>query len=72
MQALAQRRSFDRDALQGWLHSQCLQAYEVGIPLGRREEFRAAADARLDDLRRADGTFDQTFVRLDVLARGPA
>ena len=69
VQALAQRRSFDRAALRGWLHSQCLQAYEIGLPAERRGEFRAAADARLDDLRRGDGTFDQTFVRLDVLAQ---
>ena len=30
--------------------------------------FRAEVEARLDELRRPDGTFDQTYVRLDALA----
>jgi SAM-dependent methyltransferase len=67
----AQRRSFDEATLVGWLRSQCYQAYEVAMPADRTAGFRAAVEARLDDLRRPDGTLDQTFVRLDVLARRP-
>jgi trans-aconitate methyltransferase len=58
---VAQRRPFDRDGLLGWLHSQCYQAYDDGADL------REAADARVDELRRADGSYDMTFVRLDLL-----
>ena len=72
VQAVAQRRAFDRASLIGWLHSQCLQAYEVGLPAERRPAFRASVVARLDDMRRHDGTFDQTFVRLDVLVQRPS
>jgi len=58
---VAQRRPFDRDGLLGWLRSQCYQAYGDGADL------REAADARVDELRRADGSYDVTFVRLDLL-----
>jgi trans-aconitate methyltransferase len=71
VQAVAQRRQFDRKALLGWLHSQCLQAFELGLPADRHRAFRAAAEVRLADMRRHDGTYDQTFVRLDVLVRRP-
>jgi trans-aconitate methyltransferase len=64
----AQRRPFDRDALLGWLHSQTLQAYEATMDPERHEVFRAAVDERVDELRRADGSYDLTFVRLDILA----
>ena len=65
----AQRRPFDEASLLGWLRSQCFQAYEIGLPAEAHAEFRASVEARLDELRRDDGTFDQTFVRLDVLVR---
>ena len=67
----AQRRSFDRAAVLGWLHSQAIQAYEATIEPAHHEAFRAAVDARVDELRRADGSYDLTFVRLDVLAFAP-
>jgi ubiquinone/menaquinone biosynthesis C-methylase UbiE len=62
VRVVAQRRSFDRAQLIGWLRSQCYQAY------GGRPALRAATEARIDELCRRDGTFDQTFARLDVLA----
>jgi trans-aconitate methyltransferase len=71
VRTVAQRRSFDRDAMLGWLHSQCLQAYEVDLDLEVHGAFRRAVDDRVDDLRRADGSYDLTFVRLDLLARRP-
>jgi SAM-dependent methyltransferase len=58
---VAQRRPFDREGLLGWLRSQCYQAY------GGDERFRHDVEARVDELRRADGTYDMTFVRLDLL-----
>jgi trans-aconitate methyltransferase len=71
VRTVAQRRPFDETTLVGWLRSQCFQAYEVALPTDRHADFRAAVEARLDDLRRADGTLDQTFVRLDLLANRP-
>jgi trans-aconitate methyltransferase len=68
----AQRRPFDRDRLLGWLRSQCYQAFEITMPAERHAAFEAEVEGRLDELRRHDGSFDQTFVRLDVLARTPA
>jgi hypothetical protein len=61
VRTVAQRRPFDRDSLLGWLRSQCYQAY------GGDADFIAAVEARVDELRRADGTYDMTFVRLDLL-----
>ncbi len=68
----AQRRPFDRDSLLGWLRSQCYQGFEIDMPAGRRAAFRADVEAHLDQLARADGSFDQTYVRLDALAHKPA
>ena len=69
VRTVAQRRAFDRDAMIGWLHSQALAAYEHAIDPALRAAFRAAAIARVDELQRTDGSYDLTFVRLDVLAR---
>jgi trans-aconitate methyltransferase len=58
----------------GWLRSQVLMAYLPGLPDdAARAEFTAAAERRaLAELRRADGTYDQDYVRVDVLAHVPA
>jgi trans-aconitate methyltransferase len=64
VRTVAQRRPFDATTLTGWLRSQALHAY------GLDDAFAAEVEGRLDELRRHDGTFDQTFVRLDLLARG--
>jgi ubiquinone/menaquinone biosynthesis C-methylase UbiE len=65
-----QRRSFpDAVAFEGWLRSQILPAYLPGIAPDRRDGFAAAALATgLERLRREDGSYDQDYVRLDVLA----
>jgi hypothetical protein len=68
---VAQRRSFDREQLLGFVRTQASVAYVPGAPREVRDAFLAAVEARLDELRRHDGTFDQTFVRLHVLARRP-
>jgi trans-aconitate methyltransferase len=72
VRTVAQRRSFDRDSVLGWLHSQAVQAYEVGLDPDERTRLRAAVDERVDELRRPDGTYDFTFVRLDLRAHAPA
>ena len=68
---VAQRRSFDRASVLGWLMSQAVQAYEVDLAPGHRAPFRAEVEARVDELRRADGSYDLGFVRLDLLAFRP-
>ncbi|MBD0275998.1 MAG: hypothetical protein ICV73_29235, partial [Acetobacteraceae bacterium] len=71
LRLLRQRREMpDRAAFVGWLRSQVLVAYDPVVPRDRLAEFRAAAEDRaLAELRRADGSYDQDYVRLDLLAR---
>lgn len=71
VRTIAQRRPFDESTVRGWLHSQVLQAYEAGIDPARHAAFRADVDRRLGELRRPDGSYDRTFVRLDLLAFAP-
>jgi trans-aconitate methyltransferase len=68
---VAQRRHFDRDGLLGFVRTQAVQAYVADSTPGVREEFLAEVERHLDLLRRHDGTYDQTFVRLDVLCQRP-
>ena len=70
VRTVAQRRPFDDESLRGWLRSQVFQAYEATMPADHRDAFRAEVEGRLDDVRRGDGSLDQTYVRLDLLARG--
>lgn len=69
---VAQRRTFDRASLVGWFTSQVLQAYTASMDPAATAAFDAAVLGRVDELRRADGSFDQTWVRLDALVRRPA
>ncbi len=71
VRTVAQHRAFDRESVIGWLESQCFQAYEATMPPGAHAPFRDEVLVRLDEMGRPDGTFDQTFVRLDVLAQRP-
>ena len=68
---LSQRRSIpDEQGVRGWLTSQVLVAYDSVVPPHRLIEFREAAQRRVvQEMRRADGTFDQDYVRLDLRAR---
>lgn len=66
-----QRRAMaDAAALEGWLRSQVLPAYEPWLPTGGgREPLLADVVNRCPRaLRRDDGSFDQDYVRLDVVA----
>jgi hypothetical protein len=63
VRTVAQRRPFDRDSLLGWLRSQCLHGYDPSIA--------PTAESRIDELRRPDGSYDLTFVRLDALVHRP-
>ena len=69
---VAQRREFTRESLLGWLSSQCVEAFRAGLPADAFDSFRDEVLASVDRLRRADASFDQTFVRLDALAYRPA
>jgi trans-aconitate methyltransferase len=68
---VAQRRPFDREGVLGWITSQAVQAYEIDLPADLRAPFRDAVVARIDELRRPDGSYDLGFVRLDLLAFTP-
>jgi len=72
VRTVAQHRAFDRAGCIGWITSQCFQAYEAHMPEAMHAGFRAEVLARVDELQRRDGTYDETFVRLDVLARCPS
>lgn len=71
VRTVGQRRSFDEVGVRGWLASQVRMAYEVGLAADAVAEFRTAVDARLGELRRLDGSFDLTYVRLDALVQLP-
>jgi trans-aconitate methyltransferase len=68
-----QRRSVpDESAFVGWLDSQVLIAYRPGLPEGTYDAFRTRAIERLLQRGpRADGSFDQDYVRMDVLVTKP-
>jgi ubiquinone/menaquinone biosynthesis C-methylase UbiE len=66
-----QRRHFDRGTLMGWFHSQAVQAYTTTMDAEAGAAFVRGVESRFDELARWDGTFDQTFVRMDLLARRP-
>ena len=67
-----QRRHFDRQTLMGWFHSQAVQAYTTTMDAEAGAAFVRGVESRFDELARWDGTFDQTFVRMDLLARRTA
>jgi ubiquinone/menaquinone biosynthesis C-methylase UbiE len=65
-----QRRTFpDAAAFEGWLRSQVLPAYLPAVPDDDREAFAAECVLEgLARLQRDDGSYDQDYVRLDLLA----
>jgi trans-aconitate 2-methyltransferase len=70
---LHQRRAFRTETdLIRLLRGQLLLAYEDGLPVHAVAEFRRTVEERaIRELRRADGSFDQDFVRLDLSAHRP-
>ncbi len=70
---VTQRRPFpDAPSLEGWLRSTFVLGYLPGIAAERRAEFtETAVGAALEALRNRDGSYDQEFVRVDLLAARP-
>ena len=70
---VSQRRSMPgRADLEGWLRSQVLPAYLPLIAAQDRDAFVAEVLATLPDrLRRPAGSYDQDFIRMDVVATRP-
>ena len=68
-----QRRSVpDAEAFTGWLESQVLIAYQPSLPGPSYEEFRRRGLERLLERGpREDGTFDQDYIRLDLMVTKP-
>lgn len=62
IRTVSQRRAFTKDEVLGWMRSQALQAYESSVGDGF-DDFSAAALNRVDEVRRADGSHDLTYVR---------
>jgi SAM-dependent methyltransferase len=71
VRTVAQRRPFAREELVGMLRTQAAVALQRRAPAWEAERLVDEVVARADRLRRHDGTFDQTFVRLEILARRP-
>ena len=71
VRTVAQRRPFDRDGLIGMLRSQAAVALTRQVPSETRDAITQAVVSDVDRLRRRDGTFDQTFVRLEILVPRP-
>ncbi len=67
--AVAQRRRFSAEQLAALLRSQAVLVLTRHVAADVAATIEREALEEMDRLRRHDGTFDQTFVRLDVLAR---
>jgi trans-aconitate methyltransferase len=68
VRSVAQRRPMSRDELLAMVRTQAVHAYESPEP-DVRARFLEAAARRIDEMRREDGAYDQTFVRLEVFVR---
>jgi SAM-dependent methyltransferase len=71
VRTVAQRRAFSREQMVGFLRSQATVALTRAASEDARDAIVQAAVADIERLRRSDGTYDQTFVRLEILAQGP-
>lgn len=71
VRSVAQRRSFTRDQAMGLLRTQGAVAVAREADRSEASAIEEAAGAEVERLRRADGSFDQTFVRLEILAQRP-
>jgi trans-aconitate 2-methyltransferase len=70
---VGQRRSVpDVEAFTGWLESQVLIAYQPSLPGTAYGEFcRRSLEQLLEQGAREDGSFDQDYVRMDLLVHKP-
>lgn len=71
VKTITQRRSFTRSQALGLLQSQGSVAVTRNAKKAQVEAIIEAAGSEIERLRRWDGTFDQTFVRLEILVRKP-
>lgn len=71
VKTVAQRRTFSREQLVAFLRSQAAVAITRDAPADLTQVLRDALADGVDRLRRHDGTYDQTFVRLEILVRRP-
>jgi hypothetical protein len=71
VRTVPQRRAFTRDEMCGWFASQALRAWEPSMDGDSYQAFCDEALARVDEVRRPDGTYDLTYVRLDALVQRP-
>jgi trans-aconitate methyltransferase len=73
VRVVVQRRSVpDLAAFTGWLDSQVLIAYQPSLPGSAYQEFRRLALERFVDRGpREDGSFDQDYVRMDLMVTKP-
>lgn len=72
VRTVAQRRPFSRRELIALLRTQASLAITKHASNERAEALVDAVTARVNELRRADGSYDQTFVRLEILVDRPA
>lgn len=71
VRAVTQRRPFTREQALGLLQTQGVVAVVRQADPSERKAIVDAAVRELERLKRSDGTFDQTFVRLEILVRKP-
>jgi SAM-dependent methyltransferase len=71
VRSVAQRRPFTRDQLVALLRTQAANALTRQVGDGAAGPIVDAVVAEADRLRGHDGSYDQTFVRLEILARRP-
>lgn len=71
VRTVAQRRTFTRDELVDFLRSQATLVLTRHVPPDLAGDIVAEVVDGVERLRRHDGTYDQTFVRLEVLAKRP-
>jgi SAM-dependent methyltransferase len=71
VRTVAQRRPFTREQLAGFLRTQATLVLTRTAPEDMAETIVQAALSKVDQIRRPDGSYDQTFVRLEILAQRP-
>jgi SAM-dependent methyltransferase len=72
VRTVAQRRPFNRKELIALLRTQASLLITRHASNHPAEALVDALTARVNELRRADGSYDQTFVRLEILVNRPA
>lgn len=71
VRTVAQRRPFSREGIMEFVRTQATVALTGEVSDERAERIRSTALEEIEVLRRHDGTYDQTFVRLEILATRP-